>query len=371
MRHPRSTLAAVVRAFGEPISLEEVPVPAELEPGALLVEITASSMCGTDLHLWEGSLALPVDLPAILGHEMVGSVVAIGPGAELDSFGRRLRRGDRVLWSHAFCGHCPMCTRKQPALCPNRRVYGYESIEKPPHILGGFAQHAYVLPGSGRIRVPDEIPDALASMASCALRSVVNAVRQGGPVEAGQTVVVQGCGTLGVLATGLYKMGGAGRVITIGAPQSRLSLARDFGADQVISIEAMADPAERLRLVHEATDGLGADLVAEFSGHPAAFGEGLELLRPGGRYVVAGQLGGTSTPVAPGLITKKNLTVQGSFSGDIEHYEAAVAFLRRHRSELPFEKLVASSYPLPEINTALARMRSQQEIKPVLYPAAA
>lgn len=370
MNHPRSTRAAVVRAFGEPISIEEVPVPAELEPGALLVEIVACSMCGTDLHLWEGSLALRVDLPAILGHEMVGAVVAAGPGAGVDSFGRRLRPGDRVIWSHAFCGHCPMCTTKQPALCLNRRVYGYESIEKPPYILGGFAQHAYVLPGSGRVRVPDEIPDPLASMASCALRSVVNAVRQGGPVEAGQTVVVQGAGTLGVLATGLYKMAGAGRVITIGAPDGRLGLARDFGADDVISIE-VAEPAERLRLVREATGGLGADLVAEFSGHPAAFAEGLELLRPGGRYVVAGQLGGASAAVAPGLITKKNLTVRGSFSGDVEHYEAALAFLRRHRGELPFEKLVSSSYPLSEINTALTRMRAQQEIKPVLYPAGA
>ena len=135
-------------------------------------------------------------------------------------------------------------------------------------ILGGFAQHAYVLPGSGRIRVPEEIPDALASMASCALRSVVNAVRQGGPVEAGQTVVVQGSGTLGVLATGLYKMGGAGQVITIGAPQSRLSLARDFGADQVISIDTVADPGERLPTNASSAPGTWARSSAKAAAMP-------------------------------------------------------------------------------------------------------
>lgn len=365
---PDRTRAAVVREFGAPIGIEEVPVPAEIEPGGLLVEVVACSMCGTDVHCWEGSLALDIQLPLILGHEMVGRIVALGDGAEVDSVGQRLAVGDRVIWSHAFCGHCDMCARKRPALCRNRTAYGHVSIEKWPYLMGGFAQHAYVMPGSGRVRVPDTVPDELASMASCAVRSVVNAVEQAGRVGAEHTVVVQGAGPLGILATGLFAQAGAGRVVTVGAPAPRLELATAFGADEVISLEEHPDPADRLAQVLRATDGLGADLVAEFSGHPAAFAEGVEMAGLAARYLVVGQLGAGTATVAPGTITKKNLTIIGSFSGDISHYHRALTVLDQLADRLPFDRLISGRYPLGEVNTVLDRMRSFQEIKPVLLP---
>lgn len=365
---PDRTRAAVVREFGAPIGIEEVPVPAEIEPGGLLVEVVACSMCGTDVHCWEGSLALDIRLPLILGHEMVGRIVALGAGAEADSVGQRVAVGDRVIWSHAFCGHCDMCARKRPALCRNRIAYGHVSIEKWPYLMGGFAQHAYVLPRSGRVRVPDTVPDELASMASCAVRSVVNAVEQAGRVGPEHTVVVQGAGPLGILATGLFAQANAGRVVTVGAPAARLELATAFGADEVISLEEYPDPADRLAQVLRATDGLGADLVAEFSGHPAAFAEGVEMAGLAARYLVVGQLGAGTTTVAPGTITKKNLMIIGSFSGDISHYHRALTVLDQLADRLPFDRLISGRYPLGDVNTVLDRMRSFQEIKPVLLP---
>lgn len=365
---PHRSRAAVVHAFGAPLSIEDVPVPTDLEPGSILVEIVAASMCGTDVHCWEGSLALRLGLPLILGHEMVGRIVAFGQDAEIDSVGQRLRLGDRIIFSHAFCGRCTMCTRKKPALCQNRLAYGYEPMTEPPYLLGGFARHAYVLPNSGRVLVPQTVPDELASMASCAVRSVVNAVEQAGRIDATDTVVVQGSGPLGILATGLFKAAGAGQVITIGAPAARLELAAAFGADHTLSIVDTPVAADRVGAVLAATDGLGADLVTEFSGHPAAFAEGLDMAAPGGRYVVVGQLGTGQAPVAPGTITKKNLTVIGSFSGDIGHYHKALLMLEKYRDTLPFDRIISGRYPLEEINTVLHRMQAFEEIKPVLYP---
>lgn len=365
---PEYTRAAVVRGFGEPLKLEEVAVPQTVEAGGLLVEIVACSLCGTDVHCWEGTLAIPVGLPLILGHEMVGRIIAIGDGADVDSAGQPLRIGDRILWTHAVCGRCVMCARKRPTLCRNKIPYGQATMNQWPNLLGGLAQHSYVLPGSGRLRVPDGIPDDLASMASCALRSVVNAVEQAGRVGPEHTVVIQGAGPLGILATGLFAQAGAGRVITVGAPDARLEIASEFGADEVISLAEHPDPADRLALVQHATGGLGADLVAEFSGHPAAFAEGVEMAGPDARYLVVGQLGAGTTTVAPGTITKKNLTVIGSFSGDLSHYRNALRILERYADRLPFDRLISGRYPLGDIDAVMARMQSFDEIKPVLLP---
>jgi threonine dehydrogenase-like Zn-dependent dehydrogenase len=365
---PEYTRAAVVRGFGEPLKLEEVAVPQTVEAGGLLVEIVACSLCGTDVHCWEGTLAIPVELPLILGHEMVGRIIAIGDGADVDSTGQPLRIGDRILWTHAVCGHCVMCARMRPTLCRNKIPYGQGTMNQWPHLLGGLAQHSYVLPGSGRVRVPDAIPDDLASMASCALRSVVNAVEQAGRIGPEHTVVVQGAGPLGILATGLFAQAGAGRVITVGAPDARLEIASEFGAHEVISLAEHPDPDDRLAMIRDATGGLGADLVAEFSGHPAAFAEGVEMAGPDARYLVVGQLGAGTTAVAPGTITKKNLTVIGSFSGDLSHYRTALTILERLADRLPFDRLISGRYPLGDVDSVMTRMQSFQEIKPVLLP---
>jgi D-arabinose 1-dehydrogenase-like Zn-dependent alcohol dehydrogenase len=103
---PSISRAAVVRQFRAPVGVEEVPVPSELAPGAILTRITPCSMCGTDVHLWEGSLTTRVELPVILGHEMVGEIIALGAGADRDSVDKRIRIGDRITWSHTSCGSC-------------------------------------------------------------------------------------------------------------------------------------------------------------------------------------------------------------------------------------------------------------------------
>lgn len=363
---PSTSKAAVLRKFGEPLQIEDVPVPDRLEAGALLVKTTACSVCGTDVHLSGGGLALKVDLPVIIGHEMTGRIVAMGDDASRDSVGQELKIGDRILWTHTSCGSCFYCTvAKQPTLCENRRAYMYETMARYPYLLGGFSEYGYVLPQSGRIKVPDSVADDLASLCSCAFRSVMNAMNNLGHIEAHEHVLIQGVGPLGLLATAVARARGARSVIAIGSPQARLDLAGELGAEQTLSIEGTTHQ-ERLDEVRSLTGGRGADIVMEFTGHPGAFGEGLDLVRKGGRYVVVGQLGDKETVIKPSTIVKNNINVIGSFSGDARSYWQALEFAAQYQDQIPIHKILTGRYRLDEVNTALDRMRRYEEVKPVI-----
>jgi D-arabinose 1-dehydrogenase-like Zn-dependent alcohol dehydrogenase len=368
MQLPTFSKAAVIRSFGAPIAIEEVPVPQHLEPGAILVRIEACSVCGTDVHLWQGELSTRVDLPVILGHEMVGRVLACGPAVDRDSVGQRVRINDRIVWTHTSCGSCFFCTVVQePTLCQHTRRYMYERMDEFPYLLGGFSEYGYVMPSAGRVRVPDDVNNELASLSSCALRSVMTAMDVLDGIAPTDVVAVQGSGPLGLLATAVAKVKGARRVITIGAPDVRLGLAAEFGADDTLSIERTS-AAERSERIKTVTQGRGADVVMEFTGHPDAFNEGLDLIRRGGRYVVVGQLGAGTTTVKPSLIVSKQLRILGSLSGRAKSYWKALVFLSAHQTHLPFERMISSHYSLAEVNVAMQRMKSYEEIKPVILP---
>ena len=363
---PTHSRAAVLRKFADPLTIEDVPIPEEIEPGAILVKIETCSICGTDVHLWQGSLALKVDLPVIVGHEMVGRIVKFGSGPKRDTVGNPLKEGDRILWTHTACNSCFWCTvSRQPTLCENRRAYMYENMERPPYLLGGFSEYGYVLPESGRLRVPDSVPNDLASLCSCAFRSVMNATDQLGRIRPSDTVVVQGAGPLGLLGTAVARNSGARRVVTIGAPAERLAMAKEFGADETIALDGTT-PEQRAERVRELTGGRGADVVMEFTGHPSAFNEGLEMARRGAKYLVVGQLGEGSTEIKPSTIVKKQLRVIGGFSGDAASYWKALDFMDAHQKDFPFERMITNRYRLDDVNLALERMRRFEEIKPII-----
>ena len=207
-------------------------------------------------------------------------------------------------------------------------------MERPPYLLGGFSEYGYVLPESGRIRVPDNVPNELASLSSCAFRSVMNAFDNLGGIIARRDRGHPGRRAARPARDGARRDRRARAASSsIGAPDDRLALASRFGATETISIETH-DAAARLAAVREATDGRGADVVMEFTGHPAAFGEGLDIVRKGGRYLIVGQLGEGATEIKPSTIVKKNVRVIGSFSGDARSYWKALdlrlAAHRRH-----------------------------------------
>jgi len=367
---PESGRAAVVAAWGEPLSLREYPLSPP-PPGALLVAVERTTVCGSDVHAWEGAYAehFGVEPPIMLGHEIVGRVVAFGEGPRVDSVGTPLAAGDRVVWEHEACGRCFFCSvERNASLCENRRIGFLVSTEEAPHFHGGFGEYSYVWPRSGRLRVPDEVGSALAAAASCALRSAIPAMARLGPVDFTDTVVVQGTGPLGLFATAVFATHSPRRLIVIGAPEERLAVARAWGADETISLEQHPSREERLELVQAATEGRGASVVGEFSGGRDAVAEGIDLVAPNGRYVVAGSLGGPEQALAAQKIALKNLTIVGSLGAEIDSYYKALEFLRSQRNRFEWDLLLGADHSLGEATEALRRMQRFEEIKAVLDP---
>src|SRR4051812_36863258 len=174
---PSTARAAVLVGTGEPLQVVDVPIPDVIEPGAILVKTMASTVCATDVHKWDGTgLGGGAGEPIILGHEMSGRVVRLGDGVSRDSVGQELSIGDRVIWSHGFCGQCEQCVvEARPSLCERPRLYMATPCAQYPYLTGGFAEFCYVFPTAGRVRVPDTVSDEAAAAAGCAFRTMVHA----------------------------------------------------------------------------------------------------------------------------------------------------------------------------------------------------
>ena len=162
---------AAITTYGESPDLATVPIPRP-EAGAITVAMEVATVCGTDVHQWQGKYgdAFGITLPVCMGHEGVGVVIERGAGAETDSAGTPLAEGDRVVWTHQACGHCHECSvLGAEVLCTNRTMGMHQSIHNFPHASGTFGTHSYVWPRAGRLRVPDGVKSEWASAASCAL----------------------------------------------------------------------------------------------------------------------------------------------------------------------------------------------------------
>jgi len=366
MTVPTTAKAAALVQTGAPLELLDVRVPEELEHGAILVRTAAATICGTDIHAWQDPDIAP--LPRILGHEMVGRIARLGAGVTADSVGEPLAEGDRIIWAHGFCGQCYECVvQHDPATCTGGvRAYMRSAVHEYPYLTGGFAEYCYVFPQSGRVKVPDEVPDVLAAAAACALRSVVAAFDRLGPLDERHSVVIQGAGPLGLFSVAKALTGGAGKVIVIGAPTARLEIARRWGAHETIDITEVPDAAQRAELVRGLTDGKGPDVVIEVSGARTAVPEGLDLVRRGGRYLVVGQLSPHTAEIRPMDFVVKHLRVIGSLSATIDHYYRALQFLVHYADRFSWEDLISNRYPLERINEAMEGMRTFTEIKPAI-----
>lgn len=368
-RQMSTAKASVLETFKTPLQLRDYPLPREIEPGAALVRTKMAGICGTDVHLWKGEL--PISLPVILGHETVGTIERLGAGLEKDWTGAPLKIGDRVTWNSAIsCGQCFYCAeKKQPTRCPHRRAYGigYRS-DAAPHFLGGYADYHYLRPRTTIFKLPDDLPTEAVIGAGCALITAIHGVERTG-ITWRDIVVVQGTGPVGLSALAVAKSAGAGKVIVIGGPKHRLQTAQKFGADQIIDLDTIKEPAARIATVRELTGGYGADVVLECVGHPSAVVEGMEMCRDGGKYLVLGHYCDAG-PIAfnPHVITRKQLQVFGSWSSEPRHLKMAIEFLRSTRDQFPFAELVTHRYPLEQANEALTATANWQSAKSVIVP---
>lgn len=355
--------AAVITAYNEPLEIQRVPIP-DLEPGAILVRIEASTICGTDVHRWHGPMGSEDSLPMITGHEPCGTIEAIN-GKRTDILGSPLNIGDRIVWSYVACGECYWCAvALQPCACPGRMSWGHHRSDQYPYLLGSVAEYMYVPPPCLIIRVPEEVSSASAAAAACAYRTIMHGFDNLGAVKSHETVLIQGSGPLGNFATAVARDHGAKRVLVIGAPAARLEVTKRMGADAVLNLDDMADPAERREWVRSQTDGRGADVVIQVA-NSLAVPEGLSMLRQGGRYVNIGAGGNASISV--GSLPREMIlhTIQ---SGEPRHWLQAIDFLATRRSTYPFDEMITASYSLDQVNDAIQAMASYQVVKAAIYP---
>jgi threonine dehydrogenase-like Zn-dependent dehydrogenase len=357
--------AAVVTAFGQPVEIQSVPVP-DLEEGAALMRVDAATLCGTDVHFWHAAESVSATLPYIPGHETTGTLVELN-GQRFDILGRRLQPGDRVIAAYAFCGHCFYCTiAGQPTLCRQSIRFGRQPITRAPYLLGGCAELHYLPPACEIVTVPESVPAPLAASAACALRTVMHGFERLGALVSHETVLVQGAGPVGLYAAAVAADRGACQVLVIGAPANRLSVATAWGATDVLDLDVVPDAGERRDWVMDHTDGRGADVVFQCASLAAA-AEGLELTRPGGRFVSIGG-GGAKDLRFPAAAWGRLIDIKSVVAAEGRHFFQALEFLASRRQRIPFERLITGRYRLEQTTEALQAMSELREVKPVITP---
>ncbi len=356
----RTTLAAVFRGPGLSLDLREIAIP-EAGGSAMLVEVLACTLCGSDLHTLHGRRT--VATPTILGHEILGRVASFGPEApRRDAAGIPLREGDRVTWGVvAICGGCFYCRRDLPQKCERQVKYGHEPLRPGLELVGGLAGHCLLVPGTTVLRVPDDLPDAVACPVNCATATVAAALEAAGPI-AGRRVLVMGSGMLGVTAMAWARTLGAEAVIACDLDPDRRALAGRFGATHA------ASPDDLASIALDSTGGYGFDVALEMTGAAESIEAILPLVRLGGTVVLVGSVFPTRpVPIAPEQIVRRCLTLRGVHNYAPRHLRAALDFLADH-PPFPFEGLVADWQPLGAIEQLLASPGSPDRLRLGIRP---
>jgi threonine dehydrogenase-like Zn-dependent dehydrogenase len=365
--------AVVMTGFKKPLEIREYPKP-RAGPGAIVVKILMAGICGTDVHTWLGHTGgKEIKFPVILGHENVGEIIEMGEGVKEDWIGEPISIGDRITWTTTIGTYCYSCyncvVAGIPVKCLRRKTYGAGiSCEEPPHFVGGWAQYCYIFPKTAIFKLPRELKTESLVVAGCAAPTMIHAAERAG-IRNGDTVVIQGCGAVGLFGLVVSKESGAEKVIVVGGPENRLKIAEEWGADHVINIDEMKNPEDRIKAVLDLTGGHGADVVFECSGNPHAFPEGVRMTRDGGTYVVVGQfMDAGPTTFHPFWITFKHIIIKGSYSFEPRHTFRAIQLLTRTQNKYKFEKMVTHKFPLEEANEALLIAREWKSIKAVFVP---
>jgi L-iditol 2-dehydrogenase len=358
--------AAVMPAPGEAIRVETFPAPV-LEPGAALLQVLYSEVCGTDVHLHHGRLS-GVPFPIIPGHVSVGRIAEL-PTPLQDVDGVPFAEGDVVTFLdvHGTCHRCYEClVTKQTTRCPHRKVYGI-TYGARDGLLGGWSEALWMRPGVHMLHLPDGLDAETFIGGGCGLVTAMHAVERAG-LRLGHTVVVLGAGPVGQSAIALSALGGADRVVAIGDPASRLDFARRMGATDVIGLDV--PHADRVAAVRELTGGRGVDVVIEAAGAPAAVSQALDLVRDGGRVVVCGQYtdGGEVSIHPHRQVNRRHVEIHGCWGSDFSHLYRAVHVAARHAGRVPWRDMIGARYGLDDAGAGLEAVARRTVTKAVIVP---
>lgn len=350
--------AAVLNGPHQPFLIDTLRLD-EPKTGEVLVRLAAAGVCHSDWHLVTGATRHP--MPVVAGHEGAGVVEAVGPGVT------RVRPGDHVVLSWTpDCGECFYCQHGKPNLCETFTgpIWAGVMLDGTPRLhrgdepiyhwcgLAAFADHT-VVPQQACVKIRRDIPLEIAALVGCAVATGVGATLYTSPVRPGDSVVVIGCGGVGLNILMGADLCGAGRIIAVDANADKLALACTFGATDTIG--AGEDVAARVR---ELTGGRGADHAFEAVGLPALQELALDCARPGGSVVLVGLSPmGTATNLPGAVIARTEKVVRGCYYGSVNPSRDFPLLLDLYLSgRLALDRLISARYPLDRINEAYAAM---------------
>ena len=341
--------AAVVNFSSEPHSVEvrEVDRPV-CGDDDVIIQVEAASVCGSDLHQWEGTNSWPVNYPVVLGHEFGGHVVELGKNVVADG---RWHEGDRIVSETAAVVDMSGVMSRQGLynLDPSRKGFGYG-------VNGAMTRYAKV---ASRLlhKIPDNVSFDHASMTEpCAV--AYSATIAPGHVRPGDRIVILGPGPIGILSAAMAKLAGADvAIVGLERDKARLEVAKKYGCEVVIG--DVKDWAMEV-------DGLGADGVVDAAGVSVTLKIALDVIRPNGWI---SKVGWGPQPVNFSLdqLVQKNVRLEGSFSHNWPMWERALRMLGTGKLDLT--PVLGGTFPIEQWETAFKKMHSGEFIKSVIKPA--
>jgi S-(hydroxymethyl)glutathione dehydrogenase / alcohol dehydrogenase len=361
--------AAVLHSAQTPITIETITA-AELKPNDVLVRIRAAGLCHTDLEVIEGSLRYP--LPIVLGHEAAGVVERIGSAA------RGATVGDHVILSwNPHCGHCFYCDRDAPILCEQYLGEGPKGASfdgetratladgrqvQQLMFLGAFGEYC-IVSDQQAIPVPKEIPFDLACLIGCGVTTGAAAALNLGAIAHGDTVMVIGCGAVGLAAVQGARLAGAGAIIAVDIDPAKLVLATKMGATHGVD----ASKEDAVATGKRETSGRGVDVVLEAAGSPAAFRVSCEAARPGGQIIWLGKIDvNKDVSFRWGSLMQEKRIRRVSYGNTRPRRDFPLLARAYLDGELMLDELISRRIRLQEVNDGFAALKRGETIRSVV-----
>lgn len=347
MNNTPSALTAVFYEHGTPFSVQYLPVPI-LEKGELLVKNEYTTLCRSDLLTWSGKRI--EKSPTILGHEVVGRIVAFGPDTAItDLRGVALATGDRISWAiYAGDPAGEMARRGMPQKAPDLYKYGHEQISAEKTLHGGLSEYILLKRHTPVVKIDEAMPLPVAAVINCSVATVAGALRLAGDVQ-GKHVLVTGAGMLGLVACAMCSTRSAASVSVLDLDQARLETSLLYGVDHTF----LADEhfLENLRRVYGHKHPI--DIVIEVSGAISAMEQSLESLGIGGTAVwVGATFPQPAVSVNAEQVVRRLLTIKGLHNYHAGDFLEAVVFMEQYHDQFPFLSMVYDGFSLPEIDKA-------------------
>ena len=361
------TNAIVFSGVGKPLEEKNYPIMDNLDENEAIVEISLSTVCGSDVHTWLGHRPFPT--PCILGHEMVGKIIKLGKNLTHDFLNNELSIGDRITWSMtASCGECYFCKiANLPQKCVKLFKYGHATSNQFPHFTGGFAKFVKLVNGSYIFKIPSDLSDKEVVPLMCAgatITSGLDAVN----FKPCDYVVVQGCGALGLYACAFSKQLGCKTVIALDNDQNRLELSKEFGADILINVNTEKDIISKIQNI---TKTRGVDYVIEVTGNPNVIPDGIKFLRIGGSYILLGAIyPGSKITLDSSEILTKCLNISGMHNYAPIHLKNTIELVQQSKEKYPYEKIVGPNFEFSKdgLEEAFNSLNSKDSLRPSITP---